>query len=351
MTALTVTPGTEEWLEERKKYIGASDAPAICGLTPSWRSPRDVALEKLGKTDECKKDNKYLQRGTLLEPLVKHFYLEKTGHELFSAPMYRHNEYEWMAATPDAWAVSEGLEVLLECKTAVKFTRDEWREIDSSGRDIDSVPQKYWVQVQHQLAVTAEERAFVAVIFASEDLFTMLVKMVKKGIDVAELYKIAEAAVEFCIIEVKRDEVFIAGLIEKERQFWDDLQRGLIPDNLAVIQDSGGVRVATSKEELLLGKFKEAYLQKVLSEQNYEESSAIVKEAIGEDSGLYSEALGKVLYKKGRSRRRVEWKRLAEDLLNRFISPVERNKIKKVYSKYEEAGRRFTFPHKLWLLR
>ena len=33
MTALAVAPNSDDWLRARKKHIGASDAPAILGLS------------------------------------------------------------------------------------------------------------------------------------------------------------------------------------------------------------------------------------------------------------------------------------------------------------------------------
>lgn len=37
-----------EWLEQRRKGIGGSDAPVIMGVNP-WRSPMDLWLEKTGE--------------------------------------------------------------------------------------------------------------------------------------------------------------------------------------------------------------------------------------------------------------------------------------------------------------
>lgn len=350
MTALCVTPGSAEWLEERKKYIGASDAPTICSLTPNWRTPRELAKEKLDKSLLANEDNKYLKRGRLLEPLVKHFYIETTGNELFSAPMYRHKEHDWMSATPDAWIVGDNFEALLECKTAARFTREDWLDIDPSGNKTDIVPKKYWVQLQHQLAVTAETEGYVAVLFASDDLFDLLVRMTENGKDVTELYELAKTAVDFRIIKVKRDEVFISGLIEKERNFWNDLKQGILPDDNATLQDSGGIRLADSQEEQLINSFKEAYQQKVISEQHFNHTSQTIKDAIGRDSGLYSDRLGKVTFKKSRQRRKTDWKHLAEDLLSKFINTPEQERIKALYTKCEEASRRLSFPHKMWML-
>ena len=63
MTALAVTPNTPEWLEERRKHVGASDAPAILGLTPGWRTGREVAKEKLGSGGECFRGEQVLPPG------------------------------------------------------------------------------------------------------------------------------------------------------------------------------------------------------------------------------------------------------------------------------------------------
>ncbi len=351
MSALDVEPNTEEWLEERRRHIGASDAPAIMGLTPNWRSARDVAREKLETSPPaCSLENKYLRRGQVLEPLVKALYTRQTGREIFAAPMYQHPDYEWMSATPDGWIIGKDLEALIECKTALRFKRHEWLDIWDNAEEYDIVPSRYWVQVQHQMAVTGESRVVVAVIFASDDLFDMLVSMLDAGREMEEVVTLAQDVVEFKIIEVVRDEEFIARLIEVEQGFWEGVEDGILPRELKYIKDSGSIRVANYAEENLLTAMKTAYLQKLLAEEDFDECCERVKQAIGEDSGIYSELIGKVTYCKPRARHNTDWKALAQDLLAKHVPQSEQERLQQGYTRKAETSRRLNFPYKYWKL-
>ena len=41
----------EDWLQERRRGIGGSEAAAILGLSP-WATPLDVYLDKIGEGEE-----------------------------------------------------------------------------------------------------------------------------------------------------------------------------------------------------------------------------------------------------------------------------------------------------------
>ena len=58
----------EEWLEQRRKSIGGSDAAAIVGLS-KWASPFSIWAEKTGKTPP-KEDNEAMRIGHDLEDYV-----------------------------------------------------------------------------------------------------------------------------------------------------------------------------------------------------------------------------------------------------------------------------------------
>ena len=351
MTALTVTPNTVEWLDERKKHIGASDAPAILGLTPNWRTARDVAKEKLSREkSQMDGENKYFKRGHMLEPLIKRMYIEEAGNEIFAAPMYQHKNYSWMSATPDGWIIGADFEALLECKTANVYTKHEWSDYRNDDEKYDIVPMKYWVQVQHQMAVTDQSRVFVAVVFASEDVFDIFVAMLEDGRELEEVCTLAKRTVDFRIIEVKRDEEFIKKLIRIESEFWSDIEDGVLPSELKYINDSGVLRVANYDDECLLTDLKTSYLQKLLAEEDFEECARRVKEAIGNDAGIYSEFLGKVTYKKGKPVEKIEWKNMAQDLLAKYTEFEEQDVIVRKYTSRVDKGRRLTFPFKYWKL-
>ena len=72
----------EEWLENRMKGIGGSDAGAIVGVNP-WKSPYTLWCEKTGKiTNDI--DNEVMRQGRDLEQYVAERFCEETGKKVVS---------------------------------------------------------------------------------------------------------------------------------------------------------------------------------------------------------------------------------------------------------------------------
>ncbi len=96
----------QEWLTQRRRGIGGSDAAAILGLNP-WVSPFDVYLDKLGLSDP-KPDTEAMRQGRDLEEYVAQRFVEATGKEVQVAPaMFQHPEHEWMLANVDRLVVGD----------------------------------------------------------------------------------------------------------------------------------------------------------------------------------------------------------------------------------------------------
>ena len=67
----------EEWLENRRKGIGGSDAGSICGLNP-YSSAIAVFQDKTQPLTE-KPDNESMRQGRDLEEYVARRFMEETG--------------------------------------------------------------------------------------------------------------------------------------------------------------------------------------------------------------------------------------------------------------------------------
>ena len=67
----------EDWLVERRKTIGGSDASGIMGLS-KWASPYSVWAEKTGRVPE-KEDTEAMRQGRDLEEYVALRWCEETG--------------------------------------------------------------------------------------------------------------------------------------------------------------------------------------------------------------------------------------------------------------------------------
>ncbi len=151
------------WLQWRRGGIGASEAAAVCGLSP-WSSPYTVWLDKTGQLPLWRPPSEAMRWGNRLEPVVADAFAEE--HE--AKVSYRGLRVElgtdpWIRATLDGLAEvddGQGKELcVVELKT-------------SNGRDgawDDGVPLQYQVQVQHQLLVTGLQTAYVAVLLGGSE--------------------------------------------------------------------------------------------------------------------------------------------------------------------------------------
>lgn len=182
----------EEWLEFRRHGIGGSDAAAIAGLNP-WRSPAEVYLEKVGEIDGPE-DNEKMYWGRVLEQLVAEEFNIRTGKKVRRRnAILRHSEYPFMLANVDRLVVGE--KAGLECKTASEYAKDQW--------DSENVPDMYYLQCQHYLAVTGYDRWYLAVLIGGN---------------------------KFKYYTIDRDEEVIEYLIKIEADFWELVKNETPPE-------------------------------------------------------------------------------------------------------------------------
>ena len=132
----------EEWLEERKKGIGASDVGAILGISP-FETPYSLWLKKTGQAAP-EPENEAMLMGHLLEDAVAKRWEIETGQKVIKASaadiIYVNPDHEYMRVTPDR--IVKGRKKLLECKTT------------SMPVDPDNLPPHWVAQVLYQEYVT-----------------------------------------------------------------------------------------------------------------------------------------------------------------------------------------------------
>jgi len=117
--------------------VSASKAAPMLGLSP-WDSPRAMWHKMKGDLawDE---ENAAMERGNLCEPAVLAWWRKHNEHADWREQVTIEHE-DWCLATPDALAVVDGSEVLIEAKTAAKM--DDW-----GTPGTDEIPVHYLVQV------------------------------------------------------------------------------------------------------------------------------------------------------------------------------------------------------------
>lgn len=179
---LDLKQNTEEWLEFRKSRLGGSDAPIIMGVSP-WKTAYELWLEKLGLSQSH--SNYAMQRGSEQEETARFEF--SLYHGISVEPkVLQHPDHEWMIASLDG--ISEDGKTIVEIKCP-------GRE-DHSKALAGNVPEKYYPQLQHQIAVAGVDKA---------------------------LY-FSWTADTYVTLTVERDDEYIKNMIEKEREFYRCLQ-------------------------------------------------------------------------------------------------------------------------------
>jgi len=149
----------QEWLAQRRRGIGGSDAACVLGLSP-WKTPYALWLEKTGQSADDDADSAAMLWGRTLEPVIRAHYCAQTGRTVQTPQcIIAHPDYPWMLANVDGLT---DCGKVLEIKTA-RFA-DDWGEAGS-----DEVPDAYALQVQHYMAVTGRAAADIAVLIGGSD--------------------------------------------------------------------------------------------------------------------------------------------------------------------------------------
>lgn len=146
-------PTRQEWLEERKKGIGGSDAAAIMGLNP-YKSNIELWEEKTGKKDAIDiSDKPYVKYGTYAEEYLRElFKLDYPEYEVKHEEntIIKHPNYPFLFASLDGTLIDRetGEMGILEIKTTnilQSMQKEKWKE---------RIPDNYFCQVLHYLNVT-----------------------------------------------------------------------------------------------------------------------------------------------------------------------------------------------------
>jgi putative phage-type endonuclease len=162
-----------EWLDLRRKGIGGSDLAGIMGMS-QYTSPIEVYLNKTWQTETEKEENPLFWWGHELEPLVAKKYMEMYPEEamVLSPGMLKSKKCPWMIANLDGIINIDDKLGVFEIKT-IGFVGDEWGR---DGGDEEDIPEKYYCQVAHYMAVTGFKYAVIAAFFmASREIRRYLI--------------------------------------------------------------------------------------------------------------------------------------------------------------------------------
>ncbi|MCD8324711.1 MAG: YqaJ viral recombinase family protein [Clostridiales bacterium] len=204
----------EEWLKYRTQGIGGSDVSIIAGINP-FKSAHQLWLEKTGQTKPEQTDSEYAHFGTLLEPIVRKEFTERTGIKVRQKHMLLQSEdYPFMLADLDGVVREpDGEAAIFEAKTASAYKQVVWEE---------GVPAPYILQVQHYMAVTGAKKTYIAALVGGNHFYHHV---------------------------IERDEEMIGKVIAMEKYFWETYVLGgmePVPDGSAATTEYFNSRFAKS---------------------------------------------------------------------------------------------------------
>ena len=160
--AKNLTAAKAAWLEERRSYIGATDAGAILGVNP-YRTPHDVWLDKKGLIED--ESSIAMRAGTYMEAFIAAEYQRHTGVKILRSQTYRHKDHAWAGCNPDREVKINGVPGLLECKR-VGF----WASKNFGQDGSDQIPEHYMIQILWQLIVTGRKFVQLAALVDDREL-------------------------------------------------------------------------------------------------------------------------------------------------------------------------------------
>ncbi|MDY0394752.1 YqaJ viral recombinase family protein [Virgibacillus halophilus] len=195
MVKNTVDMTHQEWLQERTKGIGGSDASIILGLN-KYKTPFELWLDKTGQTTLEDQTSEAAYFGNIFEDMVAKEFEVRSGKKVRRNNfMLQHPEHPFIKANIDRKVVGEN--AILECKTASAYLAKDWES--------DEIPENYLVQVQHYLGVTGYVHAYIAVLIGGQ---------------------------RFVWKDIERDDELIKMIFDAEIHFWNHHVLGNVPPAL-----------------------------------------------------------------------------------------------------------------------
>jgi len=180
----------KDWLEQRRKGIGASEISSIAGINP-YSSPYVVYLDKIGELPDMEQ-SEAVEWGLTLENVIADKFTKVTGIQHKTCKyILQHPDYLFMLCNLDFVFEENGKTGSLEIKTTSERNKEDW--LDETGEV--QVPEYYMLQVQHQLCVTGYDYAYIACLIGGQ---------------------------KFVYKKIEREDEIINYLIQIEKNFWEE---------------------------------------------------------------------------------------------------------------------------------
>ena len=152
---------TPEQLQERQSFIGGSDAPAVCGVSP-WRTAYQVYLEKIGQGEPVK-ETEAMYWGSIHEDNIATRYGERTGRTLaVNQATVRLETSPYLGCHVDRYQSDPHMELSKPGVIEIKTTRARLKP--------GECPESYIVQLYHNLICTQLTWGTVVILIQGSEL-------------------------------------------------------------------------------------------------------------------------------------------------------------------------------------
>lgn len=155
-------------IEERRHFVGASDAAAIVGVNP-YSSAWDVYAEKTGVEIDRSEMEERFWFGSELEDVIARRFAIRTGKPVCTWGPAVHPDHPWLRASPDRLLVEEpaGLEIK---------TVSSWEERLWGAEGTDEIPPHVRIQCEINMACHGLPVWHIAMLGGSFTMKTYLVR-------------------------------------------------------------------------------------------------------------------------------------------------------------------------------
>lgn len=297
---------TQEWVDNRKEYIGGSDVSSILEQNP-YSTPLQVWMRKKGLLPpiDC---SPIMNFGHYFEPILAAHFEQVTGLKTRQVhKTYQHEEHSFLRANIDRMVLASGTEptAVLELKTT---TSQRLKALDGE------IPQEWFLQIQHYLGITGFEKAYLQIY--ERDTCTFHEPMLIDRADDLIIHNMNTL--------INWWNVYMIGGKRPEPINGEDCLI-LYPDST-----DGAIKEVTPSEYALYNELLEVRERREELEDSEEYLKTLLKKAIGESETL--SCAGKPL---------IKWKSTSQ---NRLDTPAFKQAHPELYKQFlkQTSTRRFT---------
>lgn len=214
----------EKWMQLRTTGIGGSDAGAIMGMN-KYASPFTVYMQKKGI--EGFTGNNATEWGHILEDPIRQKAAQELNAEIEAVPgMYTSKVHPFMNANIDGLIYFEEPTTISE-KTVSGLGGHEIKTTNGDGFSANEIPDSYYCQIQHYMAVTGLDWFILTAFF-------LPTRTGKHYL-------------------VSRNDIFIEKMIEKESEFWTEyVEKNIIPEPTGVDAENLYLKSLPTAENVVL---------------------------------------------------------------------------------------------------